>query len=177
MGIHGLLPHLKNIIERKHVSKFAGSRVAVDTYGWLHKGTYCCALELCTGAPTDKYITYCVERVKMLQKHGVIPIMVFDGANLPSKGGTEQQRRSSREVNHAKGMQYLRNGNRDKAVECFQRAVDVTPAMAQKLIRTLKKMSVECLVAPYEADAQVRRLEPDASFLCTEVCIRSSSCD
>jgi hypothetical protein len=23
-------------------------------YCWLHRGTYSCALELCTGAPTDK---------------------------------------------------------------------------------------------------------------------------
>ena len=54
MGIKGLLPQLRNIIERKHVSQYAGHKVAVDTYSWLHKGTYCCALELCTGAPTDK---------------------------------------------------------------------------------------------------------------------------
>jgi hypothetical protein len=31
MGIQGLLPVLKSIIEQKHVSKYAGTKVAVDT--------------------------------------------------------------------------------------------------------------------------------------------------
>ena len=26
----------------------------IEQYCWLHRGTYSCALELCTGAPTDK---------------------------------------------------------------------------------------------------------------------------
>jgi hypothetical protein len=31
MGISGLLPALKNIIEPQHVRKYAGQKVAVDT--------------------------------------------------------------------------------------------------------------------------------------------------
>lgn len=83
MGIQGLLPVLKSIIEQKHVSKYAGTKVAVDTvrrpaevrasfslrsasplslthvamavqYGWIHKGCYGCSLELCTNTPTDR---------------------------------------------------------------------------------------------------------------------------
>lgn len=155
MGIQGLLPTLKNVIEKKHVSRYNGHKVAVDTYSWLHKGTFSCALELCTDAHTDKYLTYCIDRVKMLQHNGVTPIMVFDGADLPSKGGTEQKRKSSREVNQARGMAFLRSGNRDLALKSFQKAVDVTPTMAHRLIKLLRKMKVEVIVAPYEADAQV----------------------
>lgn len=182
MGIKGLLPQLRNIIERKHVSQYAGHKVAIDTYSWLHKGTYCCALELCTGAPTDKYITYCTDRVKMLLHNDVTPVMVFDGADLPSKDGTENSRKNLREVNHAKGMQALRTGNRGLATECFQRAVDVTPTMAHKLIKALRKMDVEVIVAPYEADAQVAR--PSSRLhdgvrvvlrACTSECARKAS--
>ena len=57
----------------------------------------------------------------------IIPVMVFDGADLPSKGGTEASRKSSRNEYRAKGMQALRMQNRAAAVEFFQRAVEVTP--------------------------------------------------
>ena len=54
MGITGLLPVLKSITVQVHVAEYSGSKVAVDAYGWLHKGAYCCAQELCEGTPTDK---------------------------------------------------------------------------------------------------------------------------
>lgn len=54
MGISGLLPVLKSISHRVHVSKYSGKRVAVDAYSWLHKGAYGCSKELCEGIPTDR---------------------------------------------------------------------------------------------------------------------------
>lgn len=42
-----------------------------------------------------------------------------------------------------------------KAVDHFQKAVDVTPLMAKRVIDAARSMSVECVVAPYEADAQL----------------------
>jgi exonuclease-1 len=52
-------------------------------------------------------------------------------------------------------MALLRDGDRQKAQVFFQRAVDVTPLMASQLIRALNAEGVECIVAPYEADAQL----------------------
>ncbi len=54
MGIQGLLPCLRSITTAVHVSKYAGRRVAVDAYSWLHKGAYSCSRELCESTPTDK---------------------------------------------------------------------------------------------------------------------------
>ena len=172
MGIKGLIPALKDVIESGvHVRKFQGHKVAVDTYSWLHKGTFGCALELCIGAPTDTYITYCTDRVKMLLHNNVTPVMVFDGANLPSKDGTENLRKNRREVEMAKGKHLLKAGNRAGATACFQRAVDVTPEMAHKLIKALKKMNVEIIVAPYEADAQVKGTVSPPTFKLARLCI------
>ena len=42
MGISGLLPALKNIIEPQHVRKYAGQKVAVDTV--------CARLPVCASA-------------------------------------------------------------------------------------------------------------------------------
>ena len=51
-----------------------------------------------------------------------------------------------------------RQGDKVAAQALYQKAVDVTPEMAALLIRTLKDSGVECIVAPYEADAQLAYL-------------------
>jgi hypothetical protein len=56
MGISGLLKHLRSITHDAHAREFAKTTCVVDTYAWLHKGTYSCATELATGQPTRKYI-------------------------------------------------------------------------------------------------------------------------
>lgn len=55
MGISGLLPLLRSITRRVHLSQFAGQTVAVDAYSWLHKGIYgSCAVDLFHGRPNDR---------------------------------------------------------------------------------------------------------------------------
>jgi exonuclease 1 len=56
MGIPGLLPALKSITTTVHINTYAGKKVAVDAYSWLHKGAYSCSKELCEGGPTDKCV-------------------------------------------------------------------------------------------------------------------------
>jgi hypothetical protein len=56
-------------------------------------------------------------------------------------------------------MVHWKAGRTQKAMECFQNCVDVTPDMAHQLIKELKKQNVEFIVAPYEADAQLAYLE------------------
>jgi exonuclease-1 len=93
MGISGLLPLLSSITTDAHISQFANKKVAIDIYCWLHKGAYSCSTELCQNIPTDGYITFCMKRLKLLLEHNVIPVVVFDGGPLPSKQGTEKERR------------------------------------------------------------------------------------
>lgn len=54
MGIQGLLPLLKSIQKSVNLKKFEGKTIAVDAYGWLHRGTVACAMELALGKPTRK---------------------------------------------------------------------------------------------------------------------------
>lgn len=84
--------------------------------------------------------------------------MVFDGACLPRKLCTEEKRRSLRKENRAKGMILYKEGNESAALKAFQKAVDITPEMANKLVKRCQAIGVECLVAPYEADAQLAHL-------------------
>ncbi|XP_029187428.2 exonuclease 1-like isoform X2 [Acropora millepora] len=159
MGIQGLLPLLKRIQKPVSIAEhFAGQVIGVDAYCWLHKGAYGCAMELVEGKKSSLYINYVLKRINMLLHFNVKPILVFDGCNLPSKAGQEERRRKTRQENKAKGLAFLRAGNRQQAVECFQKCVDITPEMALEVIKECRKKGVECIVAPYEADAQLAYL-------------------
>ncbi|XP_061693869.1 exonuclease 1 isoform X2 [Syngnathoides biaculeatus] len=93
--------------------------------------------------------------VDMLFSFNVKPILVFDGRNLPSKRQVEKARRERREANLQKGRQLLRDGKLSEARDCFTRCVNITPAMAHNLIKAARAREVDCIVAPYEADAQL----------------------
>ncbi|XP_043119398.1 exonuclease 1 isoform X2 [Puntigrus tetrazona] len=155
MGIQGLLQFIKDASEPINVKKYQGQTVAVDTYCWLHKGAFSCAEKLAKGEPTDQYVSYCMKFVDMLLSFGVKPILVFDGRNLPSKQEVEKSRRERRQANLQKGKQLLREGKISEARECFTRSVNITPSMAHDVIKTARMRGVDCVVAPYEADAQL----------------------
>jgi exonuclease-1 len=155
-GLHGLL---KSIQKPCHVKKFKGQTLGVDAYGWLHRGTVACAVDLVLDRPTTKHVDFVLNRVRMLLYFGVTPYLVFDGDNLPSKSGTESERLQKRQASKALGLELQRKGRMAEAYQELQKAVDVTPYMARQLIEELKKMEVQYVVAPYEADAQLVYLE------------------
>ncbi|XP_068795381.1 exonuclease 1 [Struthio camelus] len=158
MGIQGLLQFIKEAAEPTHVKKYKGQTVAVDTYCWLHKGAYACAEKLARGEPTDLYVAFCMKLVDMLLSFGIKPILVFDGCTLPSKKEVEKARREKRQASLLKGKQLLREGKLSEARECFGRSVNVTHVMAHEVIKAARTQGVDCIVAPYEADAQLAYL-------------------
>lgn len=170
MGINGLLPVLKPICDRRSISSFAGLRVGVDASSWLHKGAFGCAAELCRDLPTRRYVEYCMHRTRMLLHYGVVPVLVFDGAPLPMKAVTNGRRREARAAARTRGMDALARGDLTAAEECFRRGVEVTHAMAREVIKEARKINVECVVAPYEADAQLAWLSAadDVDVVVTE---------
>nr|KAG5712912.1 hypothetical protein BaRGS_007509 [Batillaria attramentaria] len=158
MGIQGLLPFLKKIHTPVNVAQFQGCTVAIDAYCWLHKGAFSCADKLALGEKTDQYVYYCMKYVDYLLRNGLKPILVFDGCHLPSKKDVETSRREKREMNRKRAAQLLREGKRAEAKECLQRCVDISPQMALELMNVCRARGVDCIVAPYEADAQLAYL-------------------
>ncbi|OQE90804.1 hypothetical protein PENNAL_c0011G10441 [Penicillium nalgiovense] len=159
MGIKGLHGLLKSIQKPCHIKNFNGQTLGVDAYGWLHRGTVACSVDLVLDNPTRKHIDFVLNRVRMLLFFGVKPYLVFDGDNLPSKAATEQDRYRRRQESKSLGLELQRKGRMPEAYQEFQKAVDVTPYMARQLIEELKQMNVQYVVAPYEADAQLVYLE------------------
>ncbi|XP_058722513.1 exonuclease 1-like [Vicia villosa] len=161
MGIKDLLRFMKPYVEPIHIKNYAGKRVGIDAYSWLHKGAYSCSMELCLDSDSERklrYIEYFMHRVNLLRYYKVTPVVVFDGGNVPCKSATEKERNKKRNAYHDLAMAKLKEGNVNAASELFQRAVNVTPLMAHKLIQTLKSENIEFVVAPYEADAQLAYL-------------------
>lgn len=156
MGISGLLPLLKSITEKVHLDSLKGQSVAVDAYSWLHKGVFTCAIDLYyKPESTTAHIEYCVSRVKQLLRHRIRPIIVFDGAPLLSKADKEKERHEARESAKKRAESLLEEGKISEAAGAISRSIDVTPRMAHQFIVELKKLNVEYIVAPYEADAQM----------------------
>ena len=95
----------------------------------------------------------------MLIHFGVTPYLVFDGDYLPSKAATESERAKRRDESRKAGLEFYRVRKFAEAQKELQKAVDVTPEMAAHFIREVKKLGVQYVVAPYEADAQLAYLE------------------
>ncbi|OAY66424.1 Exonuclease 1, partial [Ananas comosus] len=151
MGIQNLLRFMRPFIEPVHIKKYSGKRVGIDAYSWMHKGAYSCSMELCLGSQCDvakRYLKYFMHHINLLRHYNVIPVVVFDGGNTPSKSATEDER-------HRQVIVWCLF--KDESSE-FRKAVQITPSMAHQLIQILRSESVEFVVAPYEADAQLAYL-------------------
>ncbi|KAG5478740.1 hypothetical protein LSCM1_06144 [Leishmania martiniquensis] len=135
----------------------------------------------------EQFITLVVDKVSALQRFGVTPVCVFDGAEMPMKGGTDEERQRRRTdafqaalvkleqlycdtrrnrgyaaEHHASGSRIaLPRGTRlyEEALQLLEKAVDISTELAHAVIQVLKEeRHVECIVAPYEADAQLAYL-------------------
>ena len=142
MGITGLLPFLKNASRPAHVSEFKGNTIAIDVYCWLHKGAFGCAEKLVRGQKTDGYVVYVMKYVDLLLFHGIKPVLVFDGRNLPSKAETEKKRRENRAKYRKMAKDHLAAGQFREARDCFQRCIDITPDMAREVINACRERNI-----------------------------------
>ncbi|XP_060971332.1 exonuclease 1-like isoform X2 [Cannabis sativa] len=117
---------MKPYIEPIHIKKYAGKRVGIDAYSWLHKGAYSCSMELCLNSDGEKklrYIDYFMHRINLLRHHKITPVVVFDGGNVPCKSTTEQDRHRRRISNREIAMAKLKEGNVSAATEFFQLSI------------------------------------------------------
>lgn len=153
-----MIPFLEKASARFHLRDFQGQCVAIDSYCWLHKGAFACADKLARGESTDIHIQFCLKYVNMLLSYDIKPILVFDGRHLPAKAMTEAKRRESRDNSKKRAAELLRIGKTEEAKSFLRRCVDITHEMALQLIQECRKRNVDCVVAPYEADAQLAYL-------------------
>ena len=147
MGIQGLHKEIKPYIRPSHISRYAGKRLGIDAFAWLHRGAISAAVPLVTGQapwtetkpPTDPpWVAFCLRMIYMLLQHGAIPVVVFDGCRLPAKKVTAVKRGERKAKALAEGHALLAAGDVELAGKKFAQTVDITPAMTHHLIVKLK---------------------------------------
>ena len=95
--------------------------------------------------------------VNLLKKYGRV-ILVFDGKPLQSKFDTNKKRRARREKNREIALRLLKEGKFSVAKPFCEQALDISPEMVHNVIRTARRHNIDCIVAPFEADAQLAYL-------------------
>ena len=84
-------------------------------------------------------MTSCKQKLDVVINSGVRPILIFDGAKLTMKEGTEYERARNREEARRKAEEYHRAGDQANAHKYYNIAVDITPELANCFIRLLKE--------------------------------------
>ena len=162
MGILNLHKFLERCSSRSNLSGLRGQVVGVDAMCWLHRGSIASAWELLTGRDTDKFLRFFVKMLVLCNMCGVKPVIVFDGASLPAKAKEEKERRERRALNTSKAKEEIESrkitgfGQVDaKLRSMIVQSVSITPEMITRTMSVLRRLNVDFIVAPYEADAQL----------------------
>ena len=158
MGVQGLLKFVKSVTSDAHIGDYRGRTVAVDASSWLHRGARACAGELVRGEPTAAYLTFTLRMLGLFAEHGVRPLLVFDGGELPMKARQNRGRRESRGEHREAAAQLRAQGREREAWAQEQKGVSVSSAMVHATIAEIRARGVPFVVAPYEADAQLAHL-------------------
>ena len=163
MGVQGLMELLKPYGRVVDLKKYAGRRVGVDAMVWLHRGAIPRARELIEEPAAywaDKpkpHVSYVQGQLSMLHRAGIVPVLVFDGLDQPSKAGTQEERREKR-AEAQKQLAACRGRGERAPDTVYHQALRVTDEMVHELVLLARMVGVECIMAPYEADPQLAYL-------------------
>jgi len=159
MGITGLLPIFKPAFRRSHIKSYTGKRIGIDGHAWLHQILPSIAVELYEKRETERHTHLFLAKVRALEKHGIVPVVVFDGDYLPSKEKTAILRRETKEKYRREVEFYIRHNQIPRAREYMKRCVSVTPEVLLSILKVLVANRIEYIISPYEADAQLYYLQ------------------
>ncbi|KAF4674248.1 Rad2 nuclease [Perkinsus chesapeaki] len=163
MGVKNLLQYLKGCTAtNKNISEFKGQRVGIDAMCWMHRGAIACCFELVSGKESDKFLTFFLRMIALLQGYDVTPVVVFDGCRMPGKAEEEKKRSESRTTASESAKAMIESAGITQAsqmtgeirTKCMQ-AIRITKKMIRKVMCALRALGVEFIVAAYEADAQL----------------------
>ncbi|MCP9259221.1 Exonuclease 1 [Dirofilaria immitis] len=156
MGIHNLLPFVKNACRQGNIREFAHQSIAIDVSCLLHRGLIGCADKIAQGCETDFYIRYVLKYIRALLAVDCHIILVFDGQMLPAKKETNSSRREKRDFHKQRGDLLMSEGRASEAYDCFKRSASLTPKVIESTIQAFRRLNmVDVIVAPYESDAQL----------------------
>ncbi|TNJ30017.1 Exonuclease 1 [Giardia muris] len=162
MGVTGLLQAVGKPTPTK-ISQLKGLSFVIDGHCFLHKVAYASAYALLIDDNVTPIVTRMIIILESFLKHALFVTVVFDGGSLPSKLGTNDQRRLSRAANLDAAKELLRQGRRGEANKCLSKAISFSTAQVARIAHALYKAlrskgDIAVMIAPYEADAQIAYL-------------------
>ncbi|KAJ5074372.1 exonuclease [Anaeramoeba ignava] len=157
MGIKDLLKIFRPVARKINLSKYKGKKIAIDSFVILHKYAINWAKEV-VEENSKNLINSCLNAIESWVSLGIIPVMVFDGRELPMKKKTNQNREKKRSEALKNAIQATKEGDHKKARSEYIKAISITPKIVHNFIEELQKKKIEVIVAPYEADAQLTYL-------------------
>ncbi|ELA46481.1 hypothetical protein VCUG_02025 [Vavraia culicis subsp. floridensis] len=159
MGIKGLLPIVSPCLKKRHISAFKNHRIGIDGHSWLHCILPSIALQLYNNVRTHLHHDIFLKRIQGVRKHGVIPVVVFDGDSLPSKCVINERRRTKREEARRMAEIEMSKGNVRDAMRYMAGSISISREMVAEIAQFLKQNDVEVIISPYESDAQLSYLQ------------------
>mmetsp|Transcript_13781 Transcript_13781/g.11734 ORF Transcript_13781/g.11734 Transcript_13781/m.11734 type:complete len:283 (-) Transcript_13781:467-1315(-) len=96
--------------------------------------------------------------ILQMKKYNVQPIICLDGRNLEAKDRTRKFRDDKKTKEKEQAEEYVKKGDVENAKKHFSRCLIITKEMVYKLVEMCRALNVSCMIAPYEADAQVAYL-------------------
>ncbi|KAI3975745.1 hypothetical protein MKX01_023171 [Papaver californicum] len=126
MGITGLLPRLKSIMIPIQYKRLMWMFSSCRYIFLTPQGSIILQQRAL-------HIAYCMHRVNLLRHYGVKHIL----------------------ENLKRAMEHESMGKSATTYECYQKAVDISPAIANELIQVLKQENIDFVIALYEDDAQM----------------------
>lgn len=85
--------------------------------------------------------------------YAIMPVVVFDGRKLKEKEKTHEKRTKNKDACAKIAYEYLEKGNTEMARKYFMKGISINRKMINTAVDLIKSLGVECMVAPYEADA------------------------
>lgn len=171
MGVPKLKYTVNGILCLFDIKRFFGKNCAVDISSWLSKSIYVYKnTDFCDARDTTLYIDYCVKKLMSLKAMNINPIVVFDGAKVPAKKMTHDNRSERKQELIKRSINAKENGDTDLYTKLRIQSSSVGFRAVTNLIKVLERMNVDYVVAPYEADAQISKMfiDKEIDFVITE---------
>lgn len=143
MGIKGFFSFFGSLLSPVNLNSLKNKTIGVDCFIWLHKAVYC-GLELATNKNGNKFVNYIINNIKHLRSFGIKLVIIFDGDKVGLK---------RREIIRRKNQ--IKNNSDKKSII---KNLDIDYNMIYKVIKILKILNIDYIVAPYEADAELAYL-------------------
>lgn len=179
MGIVGLLKGLEPYKRKGSVREFQGQSLAVDASSWLHKSVYSisehyveamergCIDSKCVDVSANYISKRCQE---LLGFAGIAKIwLVMDGKRCPLKAGENDERNKRRQANLREARLHKKHRRMKESEMKYNACIKVGDDLTNKVMKRVaqycqrRKLNVEFVQSPYEADAQMAKLCMDGA--------------